>query len=117
MKKLTEKPWGKELLIEYNKSYMVKKLYMHQGHRCSLQFHKKKKETIIVLSGVLNIFFGKFPDNLEKKTLQPHDFFTISSQIIHRMEAVQDCEYLEASTPEQNDVVRLENDYNRNKEH
>ena len=43
MDKIIKKPWGKEVFLEFNKKYMFKKLYMKKGHRCSLQFHKKKK--------------------------------------------------------------------------
>ena len=57
--KIIVKPWGSEELIEYNKKYMVKKLIMKEGHQCSLQFHKKKIETIYVLEGRLKIFFWK----------------------------------------------------------
>ena len=56
---LIKKPWGREELLEKNKKYMVKRLFMKKGHRCSLQYHNKKKETIFVLSGKLKIYFGK----------------------------------------------------------
>ena len=44
--KIIEKPWGKEEVIEINDNYMMKKLTMWKGHRCSLQLHNYKKETI-----------------------------------------------------------------------
>lgn len=50
-----EKPWGREEVIEINDKYMLKKLTMFAGHRCSLQYHNTKKETIYILSGVLKI--------------------------------------------------------------
>ena len=50
IKKKIIKPWGYELLIEKNKKYMFKKLFMKKAHRCSLQFHKKKIETIFILT-------------------------------------------------------------------
>ena len=59
MNKKIIKPWGYEILLEKNRKYMFKKLFMKKGHQCSLQFHKKKKETIFVLSGTLKIFMGK----------------------------------------------------------
>ena len=61
---IIEKPWGKEEIIEINENYMVKKLTMYKNHRCSLQFHNYKKETIYVLSGSLKITSG-----LNKKDL------------------------------------------------
>ena len=52
---IIEKPWGKEEVIEINDKYMMKKLTMLKGHRCSLQLHNHKKEIIYVLSGQLRI--------------------------------------------------------------
>ena len=112
MKKII-KPWGYELLIEKNKRYMVKKLFMKKGHRCSLQFHKKKIETIFIISGNLKIFYGKNKNKLNYKTFKPQNTITINPKTIHRMQAVSDCVYLEASTPEITDVVRLSDDYKR----
>ncbi len=112
MKKIN-KPWGYELLIENNKYYSVKKLFMKKGKRCSLQFHQKKKETIYVLSGNLKITVGRSSKNLRKKIFRKGDFLTILPKIIHRMEAVTDSVYLEASTSQLKDVVRLQDDYNR----
>ena len=62
-----EKPWGKEEVIEINDKYMMKKLTMWKGHRCSLQFHNHKKETIYVLSGQLRIISGPDQNNLTGK--------------------------------------------------
>ena len=59
MTKKINKPWGYEELIEFNKKYMFKKLFMKKGHRCSLQFHNKKKETVYVLSGKLKLILKK----------------------------------------------------------
>lgn len=107
------KPWGYEELLEQNEQYMVKKLFMQKSHRCSLQFHKKKKETIFVLNGKLKISYGKDKKNLEEKTFCVNDKITIEPYTIHRMEAIEDSIYLEASTPENDDVVRLQDDYKR----
>ena len=108
-----KKPWGSEELIELNAAYMFKKLTMWQGHRCSLQFHNKKIETIYVVSGLLKIYIGDTKDSLDFKVYSPGDFVTLLPGVIHRMEAVQDCIYLEASTPEMDDVVRITDDYLR----
>ena len=111
--KRINKPWGYELLIEKNNNYMFKKLFMKKGHRCSLQFHKKKIETIFIVSGNLKIFYGKNKEKLRYKTFKPQNTITINPKTIHRMQAVSDCVYLEASTPEITDVVRLSDDYRR----
>lgn len=110
-----EKPWGREEVIEINDKYMVKKLTMFAGHRCSLQFHNIKKETIYVLSGVLKITQGPSQDELEEKIYRTGDTITIAPGLVHRMEGVEECVYLEASTPEMDDVVRLADDYQREK--
>ena len=112
MKKII-KPWGYEKLLELNKKYVVKELFMKKGHRCSLQFHKKKIETFYVVSGKLKLYSGKSKDNLKIKYFVKGDYMTIKPKFIHRMEAVTNSIYLEASTPEITDVVRLIDDYNR----
>ncbi|CAO6130728.1 {ManC} Mannose-6-phosphate isomerase [Candidatus Pelagibacterales bacterium] len=113
--KIIDKPWGKEELLEINDHYMVKKLTMRKGHRCSLQYHKQKKETIYVLSGQLKIYSGLSENKLKEKIYGPNDTITLLPGTIHRMEGVEDCVYLEASTPQLEDVVRIQDDYNRTK--
>jgi mannose-6-phosphate isomerase len=108
-----QKPWGREEVIEINDKYMVKRLTMHAGHRCSLQYHKIKTETIYVLSGVLKIFQGENQAALEEKLYSAGETLTIPPGRIHRMEGVEEAVYLEASTPEMDDVVRLNDDYQR----
>jgi len=94
--KVIEKPWGREEVVEINDKYMVKKLTMWAGHRCSLQYHNYKMETIYVLSGVLNIVQGTSQDNLADKLYRAGDTITIPPGLIHRMEGVEDAIYLEA---------------------
>jgi len=86
---------------------------MWKEHRCSLQFHNHKKETIYVLSGKLRIVSGPNQNNLKEKIYLAGDSITISPGTVHRMEGVEDSVYLEASTAEMNDVVRLVDDYDR----
>lgn len=113
MIEITEKPWGREELLEKNDKYVVKKLVMNAGHKCSIQYHEHKKETVFVLSGTLLLHHGSELENLEMTTLRPGESFTIEPGYIHRMEASEDSEYLEASTPELDDVVRLVDAYDR----
>jgi mannose-6-phosphate isomerase-like protein (cupin superfamily) len=107
------KPWGFEVLLEKNNIYVLKKLFMKKDHRCSLQYHKKKLETIYVLSGILEISFGKSKNNLSKKKFFKNDTITLKPKVIHRMKALKDCFYLESSSPQLKDVVRLEDDYRK----
>lgn len=111
--KEVEKPWGKEELLEYNDNYVVKKLFMKAGECCSLQYHELKRETIYVLSGKVKLHIGKDINELEKKEMNTGDKITIAPYTIHRMEGITDCEYLECSSPELWDVIRLEDKYKR----
>lgn len=108
-----EKPWGREEVIEVNTCYMMKKLTMWAGHRCSLQYHKVKRETIYVLSGQLRIYSGLDQESLAARIYTEGESITLVSGVVHRMEAVTDSVYIEASTPEMDDVVRLVDDYQR----
>jgi len=111
--KIIKKPWGKEEIVEINDKYMVKKLTMLKGHRCSLQYHNYKKETIYILSGKLKIYSGDSIKNLSSKIYEANEAITLSPGVVHRMEGEEDCVYLEASTPQMDDVVRIDDDYNR----
>ncbi len=108
-----EKPWGKEELLEKNDRYMFKRLTMYKGHACSLQYHEVKRESVYLLSGVLKVYVGDREDELDEIIMKPHDSITLNPFKIHRMEALEDSVYLEASTPELEDVVRLQDRYQR----
>jgi quercetin dioxygenase-like cupin family protein len=108
-----DKPWGYEELVECNDKYVVKKLFMKNGHSCSIQYHELKTETILVFSGKLNIYIGDSVENLIKREYLPGETVTIKPYTVHRMEAVEDSIYYETSTNELWDVVRLQDNYNR----
>jgi mannose-6-phosphate isomerase len=110
---VTKKPWGMEELLEHNDKYVLKRLTMNKGYRCSLQYHEMKCETLYILSGRLKLLLGEEKDNLKTILMGPGDFLTIKNDIIHRMEAIENSIYLEASTPELDDVIRIDDDYNR----
>lgn len=103
------KPWGKEEILEKNNHYVLKRLTMLKGHQCSLQYHEKKHETIYVIEGKLHL---RVHDNWF--IYKPGDFVALKPNTVHRMRAIEsNVIYLEASTPELNDVVRLEDDYRK----
>lgn len=107
--KIIKKPWGQEDILETNEFYTVKRLTMLNGHKCSLQYHTEKKETIYVISGILTIIKGSRIDSYPENS-----YTTIHPNVIHRMEAKNgDVTYLECSTSQLNDVIRLKDDYNR----
>jgi mannose-6-phosphate isomerase len=113
---LIPKPWGQEEVIEINDRYMMKKLTMRKGHRCSIQYHNIKRETIYVLDGQLRIYSGASLETMTSRIYSANETITIVPGVVHRMEAVEDSVYLEASTPEMDDVVRLVDDYQRAKQ-
>ena len=78
-----------------------------------MQYHNHKQETIYVLSGKLRIFTGQSENELSSKIYVPNETLTLLPGVVHRMEGVEDCVYLEASTPQLDDVVRIQDDYNR----
>lgn len=109
-----EKPWGSEFLIECNDKYVVKELFMKKGECCSLQYHELKRETIYILEGCLKVYIGLEIDKLQEKIMYPGNHLTIEPFTIHRMEGVGDKNrYLETSTNELWDVVRLNDKYGR----
>ena len=108
-----EKPWGWEKWIEVNDNYVVKELFMKSGNCCSLQYHEKKHETFYVISGKMKFYVGETKDNLETFILEPGQNHVIKPFIVHRMEAVEDCIYIECSTNFLDDVIRLEDKYGR----
>lgn len=107
-----DKPWGHELIWAHTDRYVGKILHIKQGHRLSLQYHNKKDETLYVRSGRLLLIFGT-GENLTEKEMTEGECFHIPPFTRHRMVAVTDCEILETSTTELDDVVRLEDAYGR----
>jgi quercetin dioxygenase-like cupin family protein len=111
MKKV-DKPWGFELIWAHTDKYVGKILFVKAGEALSLQYHRKKDETIYLFSGELDLLLEE-KGELKKLRVHPGDAFRILPGVRHRMIAVKDSEILEASTPELDDVVRLEDRYKR----
>lgn len=106
------KPWGYELIWAHTDRYVGKILHINRGESLSYQFHRVKDETIRLLSGVLEMDL-ETNGVREKIRLAPGDCLHIVPGMKHRMTAVEDCDVLEVSTPELDDVVRLEDRYGR----
>lgn len=107
-----EKPWGYELIWALTDRYVGKILHIEPGHVLSLQYHNRKDETIHVLSGEI-IFRVKEGERLVERRMRPGESYHIAPPTIHQMEAVTAADLLEASTPEIDDVVRLQDRYGR----
>jgi mannose-6-phosphate isomerase len=110
--KRVPKPWGYELIWAHTDRYVGKVLHIDAGHALSVQYHNRKDETIYLLSGEMK-YWVKLGDELEDVRLEQGDAFRITPGTVHYMEAITDCDILEASTPELDDVVRLEDRYGR----
>jgi mannose-6-phosphate isomerase len=110
--KRIEKPWGYELWWAQTDRYVGKILHVKAGHRLSLQYHERKDETIYLFQGDLTLVLDE-GDGLKEHRLGPGESYHVKPGTKHRMIAVTDCDVLEASTPEVDDVVRLEDSYGR----
>ena len=108
-----EKPWGYELIWADTDRYVGKVLHVTAGHALSLQYHERKDETIHVLRGEMRFLVGPSADRVEMVTLREGESYHVTPGTVHRMEAVTDVDILEASTPDLEDVVRLEDRYGR----
>lgn len=113
--KRVEKPWGYEIWWARTDRYVGKILHVRKGESLSLQYHRVKEETIRLQSGRL-LFETRGADEageLRRLELGPGDVFHIKPGTLHRMTGLEDCDILEVSTPELDDVVRLEDRYGR----
>jgi mannose-6-phosphate isomerase-like protein (cupin superfamily) len=110
--KKIDKPWGYELIWAHTDRYVGKVLHIREGESLSYQYHRVKDETICLLSGILDL---EIEVDGERKVLrlEPEDCFHITPRMKHRMIAIEECDVLESSTPELEDVVRLEDRYGR----
>ena len=107
-----EKPWGYELHWAKTDRYVGKVIHINAGHALSLQYHNRKDETIFLWAGKL-LFEIKEGEELKKYEVTPGQPFHVTPGTVHRMTAIEDCDVFEVSTPELDDVVRLEDRYGR----
>ena len=107
-----EKPWGHEIRWAITEKYLGKIIHIEPGQRLSRQYHQVKDESIYVLEGTLILELRGDP--VEKFVLKPGASWRIKPGTIHRFCAPSEgCTLIEVSTPEIDDVVRLEDDYDR----
>jgi mannose-6-phosphate isomerase-like protein (cupin superfamily) len=110
---IVQKPWGHETIWASNELYVGKVLHIKAGHSLSLQYHNKKDETIHLLSGKMIYRVKNADGELHDVKLLAGDSYRNEPGTVHQMEAVTDCQVLEASTPHLDDVVRLTDRYGR----
>jgi mannose-6-phosphate isomerase len=108
-----DKPWGHELIWAHTDRYVGKLLVIEAGKRLSLQRHEIKDESILVRSGRLRLFLEDDDGTLRTHDLEAGESRRIATGRVHRFEALERCELIEVSTPELDDVIRLEDDFGR----
>ena len=107
------KPWGKEEWLELNEVYCYKRIYINAGYKTSYQYHNFKRETNYIISGHAEIWLENEEGVVEKKIMGPGDFYNVKPPKKHRVIALTDLIMQEVSTPEVDDVIRIEDDTNR----
>jgi mannose-6-phosphate isomerase len=109
-----EKPWGWELIWAQTEQYVGKVLFVKAGESLSLQFHRSKDESWYVQSGRAKIELGDTGEVvLKEEVVSAPAFFHFEAGTVHRVTAIEDTTIVEVSTPELDDIVRLEDRYGR----
>jgi mannose-6-phosphate isomerase-like protein (cupin superfamily) len=113
--RIVPKPWGEERWLAHTGNYAGKLLLIKKGHRLSLQYHERKHEVQYVDSGRLKYTLGSDsqPRVLREVIVEAGSVVTLPPGAVHRMEALEDSRVFEVSTPELDDLVRLDDDYGR----
>lgn len=107
-----ERPWGTEdLLVLVSKKFMLKRLVIKAGSKGGLQYHRRKDECGILISGNMVIRFDNGEGGLTERNMSSGDVFHFPPGVVHQEEALTDCVIIEASTPHFNDRVRSEKEY------
>jgi mannose-6-phosphate isomerase-like protein (cupin superfamily) len=107
-----DKPWGHELRFIRTDRFAGKVLFIKAGSQLSLQYHQIKDEAFLVHEGDLELVLGE-GETQRVERLGPGDSWHVKPGTVHRFRAVSDCTLFEVSTPELDDVVRLEDDFGR----
>jgi choline kinase/mannose-6-phosphate isomerase-like protein (cupin superfamily) len=113
MHKVVHKPWGKEEWLELNDSYCYKRIYINAGYKTSFQYHNYKKETNYIISGKAEVWLENDKGIIEKKFMKAGDFFNVKPPKKHRVIAITDIILQEVSTPEVDDVIRINDEFKR----
>jgi mannose-6-phosphate isomerase-like protein (cupin superfamily) len=110
---IVPKPWGHELIWAKTERYVGKILHIRAGESLSLQYHRVKDETLMVLTGRLAFEYFSEGEPPQTRELAPGEPFHVAAKVRHRMTALEETDVIEVSTPEIDDVVRLEDRYGR----
>ena len=117
--KVVVKPWGREVWINFRKGedigdepkrYIMKKMYIKKGTKTSFQYHKYKVETNFLFEGSVEAWFEDKKGHIDIKVLGPGSIWSIPAGIKHRIVTLEDIILIESSSPEVDDVIRIEDD-------
>jgi len=111
--KTVTKPWGKEEWLELNEKYCYKRIYINAGYKTSYQYHNFKRETNYIISGEAEIWLENDEGLVEKKIMKAGDYFNVTPPKKHRVIALTDIILQEVSTPEVDDVIRINDEFAR----
>lgn len=107
------KPWGKEEWLELNDAYCYKRIYINAGYKTSYQYHNFKRETNFIISGEAEIWLENDEGIVEKKIMKAGEYFNVTPPKKHRVIALTDIILQEVSTPEVDDVIRINDEFAR----
>lgn len=107
------KPWGKEEWLELNDAYCYKRIYINAGYKTSYQYHNLKRETNFIISGEAEIWLENDEGVVEKKIMKAGEYFNVTPPKKHRVIALTDIILQEVSTPEVDDVIRIDDEFAR----
>ena len=113
LNKYVEKPWGYEKWLAVTKDYALKEIFLKKGARTSSQYHKVKEEHCYVLTGKLSIEEDNAEKEIETNIYEVGDIIHAIPGYRHRLTALEDCIFIEVCTPQLDDVIRLDDDYDR----
>jgi len=111
--KVVEKPWGSELWVAVTEDYCLKLIVLNKGQRSSLQYHERKHEHIYIDAGLAKIESTGPAGEIITEIVGPGTILEHKPGDLHRVEALEDVRLFEVQTPHLDDVVRVEDDYQR----
>jgi mannose-6-phosphate isomerase len=110
---IVEKPWGYEVRWAITDRYLGKIIHVRKGEALSLQYHERKDECLLLVRGTIDAELGGEDGELKTVRMSEGDTIHLTPGTRHRITAVEDADIYEVSTPEIDDVVRLEDRYGR----
>lgn len=106
--RVVPKPWGREDWLVVGERIAMKRLIVGAGKRFSLQYHERKEEAWLIVRGRARVRLGE-----RTVEVAPGAVIHVRPGTVHRVEGLEETEFIEVSTPELDDVVRLDDDFGR----